>query len=226
MDFSWTDEQLAYKKAVVTFAQNELNHGIIERDYLGEFPRELWLKCANFGIHGLTFPEKYGGSEADILTAMLTMEGLGYGCRDNGLIFGINAQMWSVQMPIFSFGSELQKEKYLPGLCSGQIIGCHGMTEPDSGSDAYALRTKAERRDGGYVLNGTKMFATTAPVSDLAVVFATLDLSKGMWGVTGFIVEKGATGFTIGREIKKMGLRTSPMGELVFQDCFVPEKTD
>jgi len=224
MDFSWTDEQLAYKKAVVTFAQNELNHGIVERDYLGEFPRGLWLKCANFGIHGLTFPEKYGGSEADILTAMLTMEGLGYGCRDNGLIFGINAQMWSVQMPIFSFGSELQKEKYLPGLCSGQIIGCHGMTEPDSGSDAYALRTKAERRDGGYVLNGTKMFATTAPVSDLAVVFATLDLSKGMWGVTGFIVEKGTPGFTIGREIKKMGLRTSPMGELVFQDCFVPEE--
>jgi alkylation response protein AidB-like acyl-CoA dehydrogenase len=224
MDFSWTDEQMAYKKAVINFAQKELNAGMIERDQQSTFPNELWKKCAGFGIHGMPFPEKYGGSDADILTTMLTMEGLGYGCHDNGLIFGINAQMWSVQMPIFAFGTEAQKEKYLPGLCSGQVIGAHGMTEPDTGSDAYALRTRAERRDGGYVLNGTKMFVTNAPVADLAVVFATLDPSKGLWGITGFIVEKGMPGFTISQKIEKMGLRTSPMGELILRDCFVPEE--
>jgi hypothetical protein len=224
MDFSWTEEQLAYKKAVINFAQKELNEGMIERDHHGSFSKDLWRKCADFGIHGMPFPEKYGGSEADILTTMLTMEGLGYGCHDNGLIFGINAQMWSVQMPIFAFGTDAQKVKYLPGMCSGQVIGAHGMTEPDTGSDAYALRTRAERCEGGYILNGAKMFVTNAPVADLAVVFATIDPSKGMWGITGFIIEKGTPGFSISTRIDKMGLRTSPMGELILQDCFVPEE--
>ena len=155
---------------------------------------------------------------------MLTMEGLGYGCRDNGLIFAINAQMWSVQMPIQSFGTEAQKKRYLEGMCRGEIIGAHGMSEPDSGSDAYSLRTRAQKRDGGYLLNGTKMFVTNAPVADMAVVFATVDPSKGMWGITAFIVEKGTPGFTVSQHIDKMGLRTSPMGELIFQDCFLPEE--
>ncbi len=146
MDFSWTDEQLVFKRAVVGFAQKELNHDMIARDHQSSFSRELWKKCAEFGIQGLPFPEEYGGADADILTTMLTMEGLGYACRDNGLIFGINAQLWSVQMPIFTFGTDAQKEKYLPGMCRGEIIGAHGMTEPDTGSDAYHLRTRAERR--------------------------------------------------------------------------------
>jgi len=224
MDFSWTDEQLAYKKAVIGFAQKELDDDVIERDRQSSFSRKLWKKCAQFGIQGLPFPEKYGGSDADVLTSMLTMEGLGYGCKDNGLIFSINAQMWSVQMPIMTFGSDAQKEKYLPGLCSGDIIGAHGMTEPDSGSDAYALRTRAERCDGGYVLNGTKMFITNAPIADMAVVFATVDPAKGLWGVTGFIVDIGTPGFTVSGHIDKMGLRTALMGELILQDCFVPEE--
>lgn len=222
MDFAWTEEQIAYKKAVIDFASKELNQGIIERDREGAFSREDWQKCADFGIQGLPFPEEYGGADADIVTSMLMMEGLGYGCRDNGLIFGINAQMWSVQMPIFSYGSEEQKRKYLPGLCSGELIGAHGMSEPDSGSDAYSLRTRAVRTEGGYILNGTKMFVTNAPVADLHLVFATVDPSKGMWGITGFIVETGTPGFTVSRHIEKMGLRTSPMAELVFQDCFIP----
>jgi alkylation response protein AidB-like acyl-CoA dehydrogenase len=129
--------------------------------------------------------------------------------------------MWSVQHPILAFGTEAQKQKYLPGLCSGGIIGAHGMSEPDSGSDAYSLRTRAKRVDQGYVLNGTKMFVTNAPISDLAVVFATVDPSRGMWGVTAFIVEKGTPGFSTSREIDKMGLRTAPMGELILQDCYV-----
>ena len=224
MDFSWTEDQLVFKKAVIDFAQKELNRDMIERDRQGSFSRELWKKCAEFGIQGLPFPEVYGGADADILTTMLTMEGLGYACRDNGLVFGINAQMWSVQMPIFTFGTQAQKERYLPALCRGELIGAHGMTEPDTGSDAYHLRTRAERQDGGYLLNGSKMFVTNAPVADLAVVFATVDSSKGMWGITGFIVEKGTPGFFISRDIEKMGLRTSPMGELVLQDCYIPEE--
>jgi len=222
MDFSWTDEQLAYKKAVIEFAQKELNEGMIERDREGRFSRALWKKCADFGIQGLATPEAYGGSDSDILTAMLTMEGLGYGCHDNGLIFAINAQMWSVMMPILSFGTEEQKHKYLPGLCNGDLIGAHGMTEPNTGSDAYSLRTHAVRKGDGYVLNGSKMFVTNAPIADMAVVFATVDPSKGMWGITAFVVDIGTPGFTISRDIDKMGLRTSPMGELVLQDCYLP----
>lgn len=224
MDFSWSDEQVAFRKAVVEFAQGSLNGAVIEGDREGCFSREKWNKCAEFGIQGLSFPEAYGGAEADILTTMLTMEGLGYGCRDNGLIFGINAQMWSVQMPILSFGTEAQKQKYLPGLISGALIGAHGMSEPGSGSDAYSLRMRAERREGGYVLNGTKMFVTNAPVADLAVVFATVDPAKGMWGVTAFVVETGTPGFRVSGTMDKMGLRTSPMGELIFEDCFAPDE--
>lgn len=224
MDFSWSDEQLAYKRAVIEFAQKELREGLMERDQKAAFSRENWNKCAQFGIQGLPFPETYGGANADILTTMLTMEGLGYGCADNGLIFAINAQMWSVQMPIFKFGSELQKQKYLPGLISGQIIGAHGMSEPDSGSDAYSMRTRAEKVEGGYVLNGSKTFVTNAPVADMAVVFATVDPKRGMWGVTAFVVDVGTPGFSVSRHIDKMGLRTSPMGELVFADCFLPEE--
>ena len=224
MDFSWTDEQLAYKKAVIEFARKELNEGLIERDQQGAFSLENWRKCARFGILGLPIPEAYGGAGEDILTTMLTMEGLGYGSRDNGLIFAMNAQLWSVQMPILAFGSEAQKRKYLPGLCNGDLIGMHGMSEPDSGSDAYSLHTRAECRDGGYVLNGSKMFVTNAPVADLAVIFATVDPGKGMWGVTGFIVERDTPGLTVSRDLHKMGLRTAPMGEVILEDCFVPEE--
>ncbi len=224
MDFSWTEEQLAYKKAVVEFAQKELNLEMVERDKEGRFSRALWQKCADFGITALPIPEKYGGAEADILTSMLTMEGLGYGCKDNGLIFGMNAQLWSVQMPILAFGSEAQKEKYLPKLCSGELIGAHGTTEPDTGSDAYSLRTRAERVAGGYVLNGSKMFVTNAPIADMAVVFATVDPQRGMWGVTGFLIDMNTPGFGVSKHIDKMGLRTSPMGELVMENCFIPEE--
>lgn len=222
MDFSLTDEQLKYKQAVIDFAQKELNTGLIDRDRQGELSRENWKKCARMGILGLATPEEYGGSATDIVTTMLVMEGLGYGCRDNGLIFAMNAQMWSVQHPILTFGTEEQKQKYLPGFCSGEIIGAHGMSEPDSGSDAYSLRTRAERTGEGYVLNGSKMFVTNAPVADMAVIFATVNPAKGRGGVTAFLVDKGTPGFRVSRNIEKMGLRTSPMGELILEDCFLP----
>jgi alkylation response protein AidB-like acyl-CoA dehydrogenase len=224
MDFSWTEEQLKYKQAVIEFAQKELNKGLIDRDRQGELSRENWKKCAQMGILGLATPEEYGGSATDIVTTMLVMEGLGYGCRDNGLIFAMNAQMWSVQHPILTFGTEAQKRKYLPGFCSGEIIGAHGMSEADSGSDAYSLRTRAERSSAGYVLNGSKMFVTNAPVADMSVIFATVDPAKGRGGVTAFLVDKGTPGFRVSRNIEKMGLRTSPMGELILEDCVVPEE--
>src|SRR5688572_22810990 len=222
MDFSWSEEQLGFKQAVIEFAQKELNKGLAERDRESRFSRENWLKCARFGLHGLSTPEEYGGSATDIITTMLVMEGLGYGCRDNGLIFAMNAQMWSVQHPILTFGTEAQKQKYLPGFCSGELIGAHGMSEPDSGSDAYSLRAHAERTSEGYRLNGTKMFVTNAPIADVAVIFATVNPDKGRGGVTAFLVEKGPPGFRVSRSIEKMGLRTSPMSELILEDCVVP----
>jgi hypothetical protein len=224
MDFSWSEEQLKFKEAVINFAQKELNEDLIQRDKVGEISIENWKKCAELGILGLPIPEKYGGIDADIMTTMLVMEGLGYGCKDNGLIFAMNAQLWSVQLPILLFGTEEQKVKYLPGLCRGELVGAHGMSEPDSGSDAYSLRTRAEGAEGGYTINGTKMFVTNAPFCDLALIFATIDPSKGMGGITAFVVEKGTPGFRVGRKLEKMGLRTSPMGELIFEDCFLPEE--
>lgn len=222
MDFSFTEEQLAFKNAVIKFAQKELNEGLAQREKDGELSLQNWKKCADFGLLGLATPEEYGGTAADIVTTMLVMEGIGYGCRDNGLIFAMNAQMWSVQHPILTFGSEAQRQNYLPRLCRGELIGAHAMSEPDSGSDAYSLRTRAQRVDGGYVLNGTKMFVTNAPVAGLTLVFATVDPAKRLGGITAFLVESGTAGFSTGRNLEKMGLRTSPMAEVILEDCFVP----
>ncbi len=222
MDFSWTEEQLEFKNAAIKFAKNELNADLIERDRESAFLRESWQKCADFGVLRLAVPEAYGGSGADILTTMLVMEGLGYGSKDNGLLFALNAQMWSVQHPILAFGTEEQKQKYLPDLCRGKVIGAHAMSEPDSGSDAYSLRTRATKVEGGYILNGTKVFVTNAPIADLFVVFATVNPDRKMMGVTTFLVDKGMAGCSVGRDLQKMGLRTSPMGEIILEECFVP----
>jgi alkylation response protein AidB-like acyl-CoA dehydrogenase len=224
MDLSWSDDQLKLKKSAIRFAKEKLNNRLIQRDKDGLFSRDLWEACAEFGIQGMPFPEEYGGINADILTTALVMEGLGYACKDSGLIFGINAQMWSVQMPILRFGTEEQKRKYLPDLCCGKSIGAHGMTEPDSGSDAFGLKTSAVLNDDYYVLNGTKTLVTNAPEADVFLVFATTDKKLGFMGVTGFVVEKDFPGFRVGKAIEKMGLKTSPMAELIFEDCEVPEE--
>jgi alkylation response protein AidB-like acyl-CoA dehydrogenase len=224
MDFSWTDEQLSFKKEVVDFARKGLNDRIVDRDKSHEFPQANWEKCARFGIQGLPIPQEYGGTGTDILTTMLAMEGLGYACRDNGLIFAMNAQMWSVQLPILTFGTEAQKQTYLPALCRGELIGAHGMSEPDSGSDAYSLRTRAERQNGNYRLAGTKMFVTNAPIAGLFLVFATVDPAQGIGGITAFLVEKGTPGLSIGRDLEKMGLHTAPMAEVILDNCEVGEE--
>ncbi len=223
MDFSWTEEQLKFRKAVARFAEGTLNEGLLERDRAGEISLENWRRCTEYGILGLPIPEEYGGLGEDILTTMLAMEGLGYGCRDNGLIFAMNAQMWSVQLPILQFGTEEQKARYLPALCKAERIAAHAMTEPDSGSDAYNLRTRAERVDGGYRLNGSKTFVTNAPFADLFLIFATVDPELGIGGITAFLVERDTPGLHVGRDLDKMGLRTAPMSEVALQDCFVSE---
>jgi hypothetical protein len=222
MDFAFTPEQLALRDEIAKFARQELNSDLIARDRDEAFSRDHWLKCARFGIQGLPFPREFGGSEADIVTTMLAMEGFGYGCRDGGLIFGINAQMWSVQMPIHEFGTPEQRKRFLPPLCAGERIGAHGMSEPGSGSDAMSLSTSAVRRGDRYLLNGTKTFVTNAPVADLFVIFATTDPAKGFLGVTCFLVEKESPGLRVTPPIGKLGLRTSPMGEIVLEDCEVP----
>ncbi|MEL6326292.1 MAG: acyl-CoA dehydrogenase family protein [Cyanobacteria bacterium J06626_23] len=225
MDFSWSEEQLAFKQRVVEFAQQNLNGDIVERDYQGKFSWENWRKCAEFGIQGMCMPEEYSGSLAmDILTAVLAMEALGYGCEDNGLTLALNAQMWTVQILLHLFGTEDQKQRYLPPLCRGEWIGVHALSEPNSGSDVYSLKTQADKCEGGYRLNGRKKFVTCAPICDLALVFATLDPSLGKWGVTAFLVERTTPGFSTGPVKDKMGLRTTPFGEIFFDDCFVLEE--
>jgi len=224
MDFSWSEEQLSLKNAVIKFAKKELNDDVINRDRHSTFSWEGWKKCAEFGIQGLPIPLEYGGGGSDILTTTLVMEGLGYGCSDKGLIFSINAQMWTCEMPILSFGTEEQKQRYLPKLCKGGYIGANAITEPDSGSDSFSLRTKAELKGNHYVINGTKIFSTNGDIADLIVTFATVDRAKGFMGVTGFLVEKETSGFSVSKKIEKMGLRTSPFCELVFEDCAVPIK--
>src|SRR5438270_9256404 len=146
MDFQWTDEQRAYHDTVVSFAQRRLPQDVLERDAEHRFSREAWRRCAELGIQGLPVPEELGGSGADARTIVLALEGLGYGCRDNGLIFALGAQMWACEVPLVRFGSEEQRQRYLPGLCNGSLIGAQAMSEPEAGSDAFSTSTTAERR--------------------------------------------------------------------------------
>ena len=222
MEFAWTEEQAAFRREVIRFAQQELNERLIERDLEEEFSWDAWKKCAKFGIQGLPIPEEYGGGGADILTTVCGLEALGYGCRDNGLIFALNAHMWSSEIPLLTFGSPAQKKKYLAKLVNGEWIGIHAMTEPMSGSDAFSLRTRAERKGDCYVINGSKTFISNAQVAEMVIVFANLDPSKGAAGISAFIVDKDTPGFTISKKLHKMGLRTAPMAELAFVDCEIP----
>ena len=226
MDLSWTKEQLEYKERIIAFANEQLNNELASRDEACEFSRDDWKKCADFGIQGLATPLAYGGykDEVDILTATLAMEGLGYGCKDNGLPFSLNAQMWTVQLPIAQFGSESQKNRYLKKFTSGDWIGCHGLTEPNAGSDVFSMETIAEKVDGGYVINGSKRLITLGPIADVALIFCITNPKLGKWGVSGFVIEKGTKGFTQGKNKPKMGLRTVPIGDLTFKDCFVPDE--
>jgi alkylation response protein AidB-like acyl-CoA dehydrogenase len=215
------DEQRSLQRSIIAFAQSELGHDLDRRDREGTFSVEEWRKCAQLGLQGMPVPSAYGGLGASATTIAAALEGLGYGCRDNGLIFSLNAQMWACEHPIIHFGTEAQKRRWLPSLCDGSLIAAHAMTEPESGSDAFALRTTATRIEDGWLLNGSKTFATNAPDSDLFIVFATTNAGLGFMGLCAFLVERGTPGLEIGQPFSKMGLRTSHLGELFFDDCHV-----
>jgi alkylation response protein AidB-like acyl-CoA dehydrogenase len=221
MDFQPNADQRALCDAVRAFGPT-LNEGLKEREAAGAFPLELWTKCAEFGIPGLPVPVEYGGTGQDLTTTILAMEALGYACRDNGLVFSLNAQMWAFELPLVRFGNEEQKRCYLPGLCRGEIIGAHAVTEPEFGSDAMSMATRYVREGDHYVLNGTKTFITNGPVADVILVFATVDRGLRAAGISAFLVERGTSGMTQSAPMPKMGLRTSPMGEVALSDCRVP----
>ncbi|MEP6833604.1 MAG: acyl-CoA dehydrogenase family protein [Gemmatimonas sp.] len=223
MDFSWSAEQLTLRDAIVAFGRRELQDDVAARDKSGTFSRALWRKCAEVGIQGVPIPEEYGGAGLDPLTAVLALEALGYVCHDGGLCFALNAQLWSVQMPILRFGSDAQKQKYLPKMCSGEWIGAHGMSEPGSGSDAFSLATRADAAPGGYRLTGSKTFVSNAPEADFFIIFATIEREKGVLGITGFLVDRDTPGLRVGKPIEKMGLKTSPMAEVFLEGCFVSD---
>lgn len=218
MDFEWTDEQREFRDAVRQFGARELSNGDGSLDWF----KDAWRKCARFGIQGLPVATAYGGSGADNLTVIAALEALGYACPDNGLLFSLNAQMWACQHPIERFGTEEQKSRYLPGLCDGSLMAAHAMSEPGSGSDAFSLTTTATPHGGGYRLNGSKTFVTNAPVADLFVVFARAPASKGFGGLSGFLIDSATPGLTVGPPLQKMGLHSSRMAEVFFDECEVP----
>jgi hypothetical protein len=222
VDFGLTAEQEAQRAAAIRFAQS-LNDDLVARDHDASFSRAAWQRCAEFGLLGLPLPAQYGGSAADAIGVAITMEAMGHGCRDAGLLFSCHAHIWAVEMPILLFGTEAQKSRYLPRLASGAMIGAHAMTEPDAGSDALALTTRAVRRGNGYVLTGTKSFCTNAPVADVFLVFATVDPALGAQGVTAFLVDTGTPGLAVGAPVDKLGLRTSPMAPVHLDTCEVSE---
>lgn len=222
MNFDLPEDAAALYQATLDFARKELQGDVIERDHEGAFWREGWKKCAEFGILGLPIPEEYGGSGSNLTATIAAMEALGEGCSDLGLIFSINAHLWTNSIPILIYGTEEQKKKYLPGLCSGELIGANGASEPQTGSDVFNMITTGRREGDHYVLNGQKTFVSNGPVADLIIAYAATTPGIGQLGITGFILEKGMPGLSVGRPIHKMGLRTSPMSELFFEELRVP----
>ena len=224
MDFSISPEQEEFRNSVIRFAQEALVSDVREREKTGEFFWDGWRSCAEFGIQGLPIPKSYGGLALDITTCVLVMDGLGYACRDTGLLFSLSSHLWTCEIPILEFGSEKQKQHYLPRMVAGEIVGGHAMTEADAGSDAYSLRTTAIADGDHYILNGSKTFISNAPIADVLLVFATTDRDRGWAGVTGFLVDTETPGIHIGKPLDKVGLKTSPTGELTLEDCRVSKK--
>jgi alkylation response protein AidB-like acyl-CoA dehydrogenase len=222
LELELAEQQQQLQNAAIEFARAELNDDVIRRDRDEMFSIDGWKKCARFGALGLPVPSEYGGMGLGINEVIAVMEGLGYGARDQGLLFSINAHLWTNTLPILTYGTEEQKRKYLPGLCNGELIGANGASEPDAGSDIFAMRTRAERHGDCYVLNGAKTFVSNAPVANLFVVYATVDARLGPMGITAFVIERDTPGLGVTRAIEKMGLRTSPMAEVTLEDCTIP----
>jgi alkylation response protein AidB-like acyl-CoA dehydrogenase len=223
MDLELTQEQKILRDSVLRFARQELNEGVKARDDAGTFPRELWAKCGEQYLTGLPVPQELGGGGLDPLSCAVALEALGYGCEDGGLAFSICAHLLACVVPVWKHGSPAQHERYLAGLCNGSLIAANAMTEPATGSDAFAMTTRAVPDGDGFRITGRKIFCSNGPIADLAVVYALTDSAKGYHGgVSAFLVEKGTAGFSVGQKFEKLGLRTSPISEVVFDEAYVP----
>jgi butyryl-CoA dehydrogenase len=223
VDFALSTEQLMFREQVLKFARKEIVPRVQENDLQSRFDRESWNKLGEFGLLGLHFPEELGGGAADVITSVVAAEALGEAGVDGGITLSLGAHTYLCADTIFVHGTQHQREKYIPRLASGEWIGCMGLTEPGAGSDVSSLRTRAERKGDTWVLNGTKMFITNGSIADVAVIYARIDSAPGRQeGISAFIVEKGTPGFKVGRTLIKMGVRTSPTAELIFEDCIIP----
>lgn len=222
MNFDPTDEQRLIRDTVRRFAEQEIAPVAAENDRAGRFPQELVNHMATMGFLGGPIPKEYGGSGLDYIShAILTEE---VGRADSSLRTTLSVQVSLVALSLVRWGTEEQKRRYLPELCAGRMLGCFGLTEPNAGSDPAGMETTAVKCGDHWVLNGTKTWISNATVADLALVFAQTDPGKGHDGIAAFLVEKGSRGFSTRPITEKLGLRASDTGELIFEDCSVPDQ--
>ena len=222
MDFTLSKEHEMLRKMYREFAQNEVKPLAQEIDEEERFPSETIPKLAKLGLLGIPFPKKYGGAGGDNLAYAMAVEEIAKTCGTTSVIICAHTSLCCY--PIYAYGTEEQKMKYLPDLLSGRKLGAFGLTEPNAGSDASGQQTVAVLEGDHYVLNGTKCFITNATEADTFVVFAMTDKSRGTKGISAFIVESGFPGFSVGKHEEKLGLHGSPTAEIVLQDCIVPKE--
>ncbi len=209
------------RQAVREFALRRIAPQADEIDRSNRFPREFWPEMGGMGLLGMTVPEEYGGLDFGYLEHLVAMEEISRASGAIGLSYGAHSNLCVNQLR--RFGNEEQKRRLLPRLVSGEDVGALAMSEAGSGSDVVSMRTRADRRDGGWVLNGSKMWITNGPEADVAVIYATIEPGSGARGITTFIVERGMQGFRAAQKLDKFGMRGSDTSELVFEDCFVPD---
>lgn len=222
MDFSFSDEQVLLCDTMRLFVEREITPVASRMDEERSISRELISKMAEMGLFGIYIPVEFGGGGLDVLSYVLALEQIAGGSASVGVMISVNNSL--VSDPILKFGTQHQKKEFLTPLARGEKIGCFGLTESGSGSDAFALRTSARKANGGYILNGTKIFISNGAISNLAIIFATHDPSRGYRGISAFIVEKERAGFSVGKKEDKMGLLASDTAELILEDCFLPEE--
>jgi len=220
MDFKLSEEHEMLRKMVRDFAENEVAKTAAERDETETFDRSIFDQMAELGLTGIPWPEEYGGIGADYLSYVIAVEELSRVDASIGVTLSAHTSLacW----PIYKFGTEEQKQKFLRPMAEGKKIGAYGLTEPGSGSDAGAMRTTAKRDGDHYIINGNKIFITNGGEADIYVVFALTNPELKHKGTTAFIIEKGTPGFSFGKKEKKLGIRSSPTLELIFEDCRVP----
>lgn len=221
-DFSVSDDRLEVQAHVRRFCEGALAPKIAARRGETGWSRELWDLCGAQGLQGLFVPEELGGQGLDPLTGALAWEAFGRYTADGGLVFSIGAHLLASVVPIWKHGTDVQRRRWLPELCSGRAVACVGMTEDQGGSSPYDMATRAERDGEGFVLRGRKTFVTNAPEADVALVYAATGEAKGFGGgVSAFLVERGTPGFSAGQTFDTLGLETTALGELVLDDVRV-----